>query len=511
MRGIMIQGTSSDAGKSFLVTGLCRILNDMGFKVCPFKSQNMSNNSCVTWDGREMSRAQAVQAEAARLRPETFMNPVLLKPRRDTSSEIILDGKVFDAPAERDYYRTFTRGAGIQAVKRALNYINENFDVIVIEGAGSPAEINLNDSEIVNMRVAREADVPVLLVTDVDRGGSLASILGTLDILDITGDKERVKGVIFNKFRGDPDLFTPAVKWLEDHTGVKTAGVMPYVSGAAIAGEDSLSIRWDNKISSDIAIGVVRFPSVSNFTDLDALDFEKDVSLIGVDGDTPEKLLRALDAVILPGSKNSIRDMAWLLKTGLADAIKNLYKNGCFILGLCGGYQMLGEKLYDPELRENSKLKEIDGFGILPCETDFISQEKRTALVSGYFIDYKQDKKIPVKGYEIHFGRTKFTDSYKRQNSEDGENIFDFLFKIEGRPEGVARRDMRAAGTYLHGVLDNDEFRSFWLNCIRRGRGFSKREAVNTAAIKDKAYNLLASSMRENLDMNFILGLMGIK
>lgn len=498
MRGIMIQGTSSDAGKSFLVTGLCRILSDMGVKVCPFKSQNMSNNSCVTQDGLEMSRAQAVQAEAARLKPDTFMNPILLKPRRDTSSEIILDGKVFDAPAEKDYYRTFTRSHGIAAVKRALNYIENNFDVIVIEGAGSPAEINLNDSEIVNMRVAREADVPVLLVTDVDRGGSLASILGTLDILDITGDKERVKGVVFNKFRGDPDLFKPAVKWLEDNYKIKTAGVLPYVSGAAIAGEDSLSIKWDNKISSDIAIGVIRFPSVSNFTDLDALDFENDISLIGIDEDTPEKLFNNLDAVILPGSKNSMRDMAWLVKTGLADKIKNLYNRGCFVLGLCGGYQMLGSRLLDPDLRENAELKEIDGLNLLPCETDFISQDKRTALVSGSF---KFDNNIKVTGYEIHFGRTKILENDLGVNN---------LFEIEGRGEGAAREDLSAAGTYLHGVLDNDEFRAYWLNKIRIARGFSARNFVDTRAIKDKAYNLLAESMRENLDMKFIFKLMGM-
>lgn len=504
MNGIMIQGTSSDAGKSFLVTGLCRILSDMGIKVCPFKSQNMSNNSCVTWDGREMSRAQAVQAEAARLRPETFMNPILLKPRRDTSSEIILDGHVYNTPAERDYYRTFTKSEGIKAVKRALDYIKNNFEAVVIEGAGSPAEINLNDFEIVNMRVAREADVPVLLVTDVDRGGSLASILGTLDILAITGDKERVKGVVFNKFRGDPDLFTPAVEWLERHAGVKTAGVMPYVSGAAIAGEDSLSIRWDNKISSDIAIGVIRFPSVSNFTDLDALDFEPDISLIGVDENTPEKLLNELDAVILPGSKNSIRDMAWLARTGLAEKIKNLYKKGSFILGLCGGYQMLGERLKDPDLRENSELKEIDGLGLLPCETDFISQEKRTALVSGFFSDDK-NKKIPVTGYEIHFGRTEF------KNIKNINDNFNYLFDIEGRPEGAKKSDLSVAGTYLHGVLDNDKFRAFWLNAIRRRRGLAERDFIDTGAIKDNAYNLLADAMRRNLDMKFILGLMGIK
>ena len=255
MKGIMIQGTSSDAGKSFLVTGLCRLLADRGVRVCPFKSQNMSNNSCVTWDGMKVSRAQAVQAEAAHLRPETFMNPILLKPRRDTCSEIVLKERVFEAPADRNYYRTFTMTHGLLAVRRALRHIAGHFDAVVIEGAGSPAEVNLNETEIVNMRIAREADVPVLLVTDVDRGGSLASVVGTLELLG--ADRKRVKGVIFNKFRGDPVLFAPAVEWLEAHTGVRVIGVMPWVEGASIAGEDFLGLSWGRGGRGALSVGVV--------------------------------------------------------------------------------------------------------------------------------------------------------------------------------------------------------------------------------------------------------------
>ena len=246
MKGIMVQGTSSDSGKSFIVTGLCRVFSDQGRKVCPFKSQNMSNYSYLTKDGLEMSRAQAVQAEAARVAPEIFMNPILLKPRKrkETSSEIVLNGLVFGefgAPAGRDYYRAFTMNEGIAAVREALAHIEKNFDAVLIEGAGSPAEINLNDAEIVNMRVAREADVLVILVTDVDRGGSLASVVGTLELLG--GDRERVKGIVFNKFRGDLSLFEPAVKWTEERTGVKVVGVMPWTSGALFPDEDSLTGR----------------------------------------------------------------------------------------------------------------------------------------------------------------------------------------------------------------------------------------------------------------------------
>ena len=238
MNGIMIQGTSSGSGKTFIVTGLCRLLTNMGFQVCPFKSQNMSNNAYVTHDGLEISTAQAVQAGAANLRPEVFMNPILLKPRHDKSSEIILNGKVF-SPSTKNY-RNFTQNEGINAVRKALNYISQNFQAVIIEGAGSPAEINLNSFEIVNMRISREADVPVILIADVDRGGSLAAVTGTLELLG--NDRKRVKGIIFNMFRGDIELFKDAVKWTEDYTGVKVLGVVPFLNGVNIADEDSLNI-----------------------------------------------------------------------------------------------------------------------------------------------------------------------------------------------------------------------------------------------------------------------------
>ncbi|MBQ9595887.1 MAG: cobyric acid synthase [Synergistaceae bacterium] len=239
MRGIMIQGTSSDSGKSFIVTGLCRLLSDRGVKVCPFKSQNMSNNSYITPEGLELSTAQAVQAQAARLTPEVYMNPILLKPMHEKSSQIILNGQVFHRTAESRNYREFAEHEGICAVREALKYISKHFDAVIIEGAGSPAEINLNAHEIVNMRIAREADTPVILVSDVDRGGSLAAVVGTLELL--FQDRNRVKGIIFNKFRGDIELFKSAVKWTQDYTGVKVLGVVPYLADVNIPYEDSLS------------------------------------------------------------------------------------------------------------------------------------------------------------------------------------------------------------------------------------------------------------------------------
>ena len=500
MKGLMIQGTSSDAGKSFLVTGLCRFLADRGVRVCPFKSQNMSNNACVTWDGREMSRAQAVQAEAARLRPETFMNPILLKPRTGTSSEIVLDGRVLQTPRSGSWndYRTFAQGPGIEAVRRALRHIEANFDAVIIEGAGSPVEINLNDAEIVNMRVAREADVPVALVTDVDRGGSLASVVGTLELLG--ADRGRVKGIIFNKFRGDIRLFEPAVRWVEDNTGVKVLGVMPWVEGAAIAGEDSLSLHWSREAALDgLSIGVVRFPSVANFSDLDPLELEPDVALIALDAATSPRTFNSLDAVILPGTKNTMQDMAWLQRTGLAETLRKFSASGRFVLGLCGGYQMLGRRLLDPELRENAELKEIDGLGLLPSVTDFRERPKRTACVSGTLRPEfpPAPEAIPVSGYEIHYGQTMC----------EGEGILP-LFELEDGLEGLARPDLSVAGTYLHGVLEGDRFRNLWLNAVRARRGLPERPVTDTHAMKEAAYDALAAAVREHLDVGALLKLL---
>jgi adenosylcobyric acid synthase len=249
MKGVMVQGTGSDAGKSFIVAGLCRVFSDKGIRVCPFKSQNMSNYSWFTKEGLEMSRAQAIQAEAARLTPEVFMNPILLKPRGDASSEIVLNGRALGVTAGRNYYRDFAMNEGIAAVREALAHIEKNFDAVLIEGAGSPAEVNLNDAEIVNMRVARIADVPVILVADVDRGGSLASVVGTLDLLG--DDRERVKAIVFNKFRGDMSLFEPAARWIEKRTGVKVAGVVPWTPGVRLPAEDSLSEGYPKPQATD--------------------------------------------------------------------------------------------------------------------------------------------------------------------------------------------------------------------------------------------------------------------
>ena len=499
MKGVMIQGTSSDAGKSFLVTGLCRILSDRGYRVCPFKSQNMSNNSCVTKGGLEMGRAQAAQAEAARLEPEAFMNPILLKPRKDTFSEIVLMGKVFEAPADRDYYRSFTMNEGLAAVRGALAHIEKSFDAVVIEGAGSPAEVNLNDTEIVNMRVAREAGVPVVLTADVDRGGALAAVVGTLELLG--GDRERVKAIVFNKFRGDLSLFKPAICWTEERTGIKVAGVMPWLPSVRVAGEDSLSIPWGSlghgKKTGSLFIGAVRLPYVSNYTDFEAFAVEPDVEVVQVDETTP---LHRLDAVVLPGTKSTVQDMKALRDSGLAARIVEFHGGGGVVFGLCGGYQMMGERVDDRFLRDNDELREIEGLGLLPVVTDFTVEEKITIQSAGRIIhpSFPSSEPFVVQGYEIHFGET-------RCLREGGD--FHPLFILNGREDGLADTEFRAAGTYLHDAFHNGAFRAFWLNLLRRRRGLPERAPGRSG--KDEGYDALAAAMTQHLDMEYIMSLAG--
>ena len=478
MKGLMIQGTSSDAGKTFIVTGLCRLLANMGVKVCPFKSQNMSNNSHVTLDGLELSTAQALQAQAARLTPAVFMNPILLKPRHNCSSEVILNGKVYASTTKG--YREFAQTVGIQAVRDSLAHIAANFEAVVIEGAGSPAEVNLNAHEIVNMRIAREADVPVILVADVDRGGSLAAIVGTLELLG--QDRKRVHGIIFNKFRGDIELFRDAVTWTENYTGVKVLGVLPYLEGVNLPAEDSLNIQGhvSAERSRTINIGILKFPGISNFSDFDPLSQEQDVNLSFIDSNV--KWVYKNDALIFPGTKTTYDAMNWL-------ATSNFYENLThfrgFIFGICGGLQIMGRTLFDPLHIENDKLTHLDGLGLFPFTTEF-AREKITRQHTG-----------KISGYEIHYGRTHY----------DYSQEFSPLFMIDGQPEGMRSKDLRLACTYLHGVFGNDEFRTEWLNAIRSAKNYGTRPIIETRTALDETFDAIAEHLRRHLDIEAILQL----
>lgn len=491
MKGIMIQGTSSDSGKSFIATAFCRIFSNMGRSVCPFKSQNMSNNSYVTRDGYEIGRAQGVQAEAARVEAETFMNPILLKPRGDTLSEIILMGRVHGTPCDRNYYRDFTMGVGLETLRSALSLIGGRFDMIVAEGAGSPAEINLNQAEIANMRVAREAGLPVILVTDVDRGGSLASVVGTLELLG--EDRDRVKGIIFNKFRGDPELFRDAMEWTERYTGVKVLGVVPWINGLVIEGEDVLSINWADRPAGEAAltIGAVRLPRISNHTDLEAFRFEPDVRVVEVG--SPAQIA-GLDSIVIPGTKSTVSDMKYLTESGLAAEIKKFSERGGHVFGICGGYQMMGRRIADPRHIDDRTVTEIAGLGLLPLETVF-EGVKTTRRKSGRAVHPAITGDCPVSGYEIHFGSTLL--------DEDATG-FSPLFELDGAADGAADMDIRIAGTYLHNVFHNDAFRGAWLNKIRESKGLAPRPAFDSARAKEDAYERLAEAVSRSVDMEYI-------
>lgn len=489
MKGIMIQGCTSDAGKSYIATGLCKILSDMGYKVSPFKSQNMSNNSYVTYDGKEIGRAQGVQAEAAGIQPETYMNPILLKPKENCCSEVVLFGEVYQTMSGREYQETFTLSKGMESLRKALKIIENNYDAIVIEGAGSPAEVNLNDKEIVNMRVAKEADVPVILVVDLNKGGALASVVGTLEL--VGENRERIKGIIFNKFRGDISLFDDAVRWTESYTGIKVVGVLPYFSDIHIEGEDSLSINFlkRNQDPDALHIGIVPLPFISNHTDLEAFQYESDVSVKFID---PDEDLNKYDGIILPGTKSTIADLEYLEERGLDKKLKTFRG---FIYGICGGYQMMGDTLIDEEGIDFRLGYEKKGLGLLPTTTRF-SPEKRVCAINAKGL-HPLTENMNVSGYEIHLGRTNAT------NQE-----FLPLWEIRGVADGYADKELRRGGSYIHNIFHNDNFRCLWLNRIRREKGVSEKEPINTTEQKQAQYNKLGEHMKQYLNMDYILNLL---
>ena len=361
-KNIMLLGTGSNVGKSIITAGLCRIFYQDGYSVAPFKSQNMALNSFITKDGKEMGRAQVVQAEAANIEPESWMNPILLKPTTDRKSQVIINGKVYKNMDAREYF-AYKHNLK-KDIMKAYGHIRENFDICVLEGAGSPAEINLKEDDIVNTGMAEMADAPVILVADIDRGGVFASIYGTIKLL-LPHEQERIKGVIINKFRGDKTLLEPGIEMIEELTGVPVLGVVPYVK-LGIEEEDSLGIdKYNEKKEGKVRISVIKLKHISNFTDIDALAHYEDVSLKYVERASD---LGNEDIIIIPGSKNTVEDMKDLIEKEINTRIVRLAKSGTIVFGICGGFQMLGQKIMDPEKIE-SYLKEISGLGLLDIET----------------------------------------------------------------------------------------------------------------------------------------------
>ena len=505
-KNIMLLGTGSNVGKSIIAAGLCRIFYQDGYSVSPFKSQNMALNSYITKDGKEMGRAQVVQAEAANIEPESFMNPILLKPTTDRKSQVIVNGKVYKNMDAREYF-AYKHNLK-KDIMEAYNHIRENFDICVLEGAGSPAEINLKEDDIVNTGMAEMADSPVLLVADIDRGGVFAAIYGTVMLLE-ENERKRIKGVIINKFRGDKSLLTSGIEMIEKLTDIPVLGVVPFVP-LGIEEEDSLGIdKYNEKKEGKIRISVIKLKHISNFTDIDALSHYNDVSLKYV---TKSSELGNEDIIIIPGSKNTVEDMKDLIEKNIGREIVRIAKKGTPVFGICGGFQMLGQKIMDPEKIE-SDLKEISGLGLLDIETVMKSDKTTTQYkntvknVSGILAGTEG---MEIKGYEIHQGYS-YPVNEKNEENNNSENILKndtgCLFGDENL-KGTVKDNV--AGTYIHGIFDNSEFTSHFLNEVRKLKGLDRiDENFSYSDYKNREYDKLAEVLRENLDIKKIYEIMG--
>ncbi len=457
-RVLMVQGTSSSVGKSLLTAALCRIYTLRGVRVAPYKAQNMSNNAAVCPDGSEIGRAQAVQALACNLEPTAEMNPILLKPEADSRSQVIVMGRPWGNPTASQYYRY--REEMWSIVTGALDRLRERYDLVIMEGAGSPVELNLKANDIVNMSIARYANASVLLVGDIDRGGIFAQLLGTLWLLP---DDERalVKGLLVNKFRGDPALFVDGVRILEERGGVPVLGVIPWLPDLAVPEEDAVALESPglpnaarNMDATVVDIAVVHLPRIANFDDFDPLAAEAGVHLRYVS--TAEELGQP-QAVILPGTKSTVADLAWLRATGLATAIVERVRRGMVAVGICGGYQMLGRTIHDPQHIE-SPVDRAEGLGLLSTETLFEGQKathRAYATLLGGPGWLATVAGQPVQGYEIHMGRTTGGQPWLRLTRR-GQEPCDV-------PDGAVSSDGRVWGCYLHGLFANDAFRRAWL------------------------------------------------
>lgn len=491
---IMIQGTMSNAGKSLVTAGLCRVFKQDGYKVAPFKSQNMALNSFITKEGLEMGRAQVMQAEACGIEPSVNMNPILLKPTNDVGSQVIVNGEVLGNMSARDYYKKKTEL--IPHIMEAYNNLAKEYDIIVMEGAGSPAEINLKENDIVNMGMAKLVNSPVLLVGDIDRGGVFASIAGTLMLLE-EDERKMIKGTIINKFRGDVNILKPGLDMIEEITKTPVVGVVPYME-LDIDDEDSLSERFNNKGTVDlIDIAVIRLPRISNFTDFNTFEYIPGVSLRYVKS---VRELKDPDMIILPGTKNTMEDLKWLRESGLESQILKQAAKGKVIFGICGGYQMLGMELSDPFNVESGGT--MAGMGLLPTKTVFEKEKVRTR-VSGNFNEVRgilaELSYIEFEGYEIHMGQTTYDFNEEELTTIDNVNGEDII-----KNDGLYKDNVY--GSYIHGIFDKEEVSKAIVEslCIHKGIDYSSISTVDIEKYKEEQYDKLAEGIRNSLDMKAI-------
>jgi len=495
-RPLMILGTGSDVGKSIMVAGLCRVFRQAGVRVAPFKAQNMALNSFITPEGGEMGRAQVVQAQAAGLAPHVDMNPILLKPSSDVGSQVIVHGRVYGNFSAQEYYRHKPRL--VHKVMESFRRLSRDYELVILEGAGSAVELNLKKNDLVNFHMARKAGAAVLLVADIDRGGVFAATIGSFKLLT-PGERRLLQGFIINKFRGDPALFEPGVGIIEARTRRPVLGVMPYVPDLALPEEDSVALgrkkssRAASPAGGRLQVGVVRLPHISNYTDFDPLEQEPLVDLRYLDHRDP---LEGLDLLILPGTKNTISDLIYLKETGLFGRIQAYGRAGGRLVGICGGYQLLGQSIRDPHGVEGPP-REEPGLGLLPVVTT-MAKTKTTTQVQARAAAGAEDA-VVLQAYEIHMGES--------QPCGEGEPAF-ALISRNGQPvrvaEGWVSPDRRRWGTYLHGLFDNDEFRWRFLHDLQETRGGGGRSAsapVPFRTFQEDQLDRLAELLRRHLDL----------
>lgn len=503
-KSIMILGTGSSVGKSVITTGLCRILKQDGYEVAPFKSQNMALNSFITENGNEMGRAQVVQAEAAGKKAHVNMNPILLKPSTDRKAQVILRGKVHQNMSAVEYHEFKSELKGM--VKEVYDQLASENDVVVLEGAGSPAEINLRENDLVNMGMAELSDSPVVIVGDIDRGGVFASLYGTIMLLT-EEERKRVRGVIINKFRGDVEILKPGIKMLEDLIDLPVLGVVPYTH-LQIEDEDSLAERFNqnSKREGQIKIEILYLPHVSNFTDFNVFETQPDVELRYV---MRGESIGDPDILIIPGSKNTIEDLIYLRNSGLEEQIIRLSKRNKYIVGICGGYQILGETLEDPYHTE-SAIPSTNGLGLLATTTVF-EQEKTTTQIEGTLQgnipgSLETLSSSTIKGYEIHMGQTNL-----KEGARPLLTIEKKLNEEVSILDGAVNEAGNVFGTYIHGIFDDIQFTRNFLNIIRREKGLDDVESQvkDFEAFKDNEYNKLADVLRDSIDMGKIYEILG--
>jgi adenosylcobyric acid synthase len=484
---LAVLGTGSNVGKSLITTAFCRFFSNRGIRVAPFKAQNLSNNSGVTTEGLEMGRAQIVQAEAARIPAHVDMNPVLLKPAGETGSQVVILGNVSENQTAEHSHERIERL--YETAIAALQRLRRNFELIIIEGAGSCAEVNLSAQDIANFRIAHHAHAPVILVADIDRGGVFAQIIGTLECLE-DGQKSLIKGFIINRFSGDIGLFKSGVRWIEERTGNKVLGVLPWHHHIHIEAEDAVVIKHSKPVIpanlKNPAIAVIRLPHISNFNDFDPLSA---LPILDVYFLESVQDLSSLKAVVLPGSKNTRFDLNWLISTGWDREIDKYSRNGGHVLGICGGYQMLGGYVHDPDGLEG-KPGSTEGLGLLPVET-VLKAPKTTSLTRFCWHD------VQGSGYEIHMGQTRRT---------GGEPLFRII-RRNNTPaednEGCAVKDFRILGTYIHGLFDNPKIAKKWLAIL--GCNHIETSSIGGPSARDKQYDLLAEHLEKYIDTDYIL------